>query len=555
MATKVSQIFHGLKTYAAEKWETFVTYFADRKVAKLQKTEKKLPDLFAQPSHPPIPLSKRSSKVSERVTPVVNQPRPSPVNRKAQEKQLLADYTPGGMIFQQALRRAGINVDQPFDTNLQADYADAVIRHFPLAPEDDLEQILENELFRLIQTIKSSKVKTSTAPPPPPIPTHGMQRQNSTGEGWVTFDSESSIQPSQPKVIERQELAPGKVEYLPFDRELPAPTAAINWLHINRHHNRVNFGEVADEMIRQSGEAVNQYAGKSQHVANTIHLLCKAKNWVELMKYAHNLRDNQVVPFEPIIMGEIKIRLFRESLMRAIEFKMKRHPERAAAYQEASQLILHSDWNGLATNFMLRSEEFGADYVPSYVFEQLESVIPEYSVPRPKLPAPPVYVSESVAYKPPVSDFKKFERSIPARITVTDVAKKVVRPDMLGGDGRVAFGRVEQGIKNNDFYSVAEGMTYLAEDQRQPVTDNATYRAVRYRMIKERAVGQLAEKISRETSPDIREQLQDVLILVEQNQWSRLGEYDQTYQKHSGKGLFDNYLLGEIGQYNRMKTS
>ena len=98
-------------------------------------------------------------------------------------------------------------------------------------------------------------------------------------------------------------------------------------------------------------------------------------------------------------------------------------------------------------------------------------------------------------------------------------------------------------------------MTYLAEDQRQPVTDNTTYRSVRYRMIKERVVAQLAERISREQTPEIKEQLQEALALVEQNVWSRLGDYDRNYQKHSGAGLFDDYTLAEMRQYNHLPKS
>ena len=193
--------------------------------------------------------------------------------------------------------------------------------------------------------------------------------------------------------------------------------------------------------------------------------------------------------------------------------------------------------------------------MPSYCFEQLEKVIPEYKVSRPKLPDMPVYASKPVAYKPPVTDLKAFGQSVPGRITVDEIAEKVVKPSVLGGDGRNAFRRVELGIENRDFYSVAEGMTYLAEDQRQPVTDKSTYRAVRYRMIKERTVAQMGERISRETSPEIKRQLQEALYLVEQNMWSQLGEYDQAYQKHSGTGLFSDYTLGEMQQYNRLPKS
>ena len=133
--------------------------------------------------------------------------------------------------------------------------------------------------------------------------------------------------------------------------------------------------------------------------------------------------------------------------------------------------------------------------------------------------------------------------------------EKVVKPSILGGDGRNAFCRVELGIKHRDFYSVAEGMTYLAEDQGQPVTDKSTYRAVRYRMIKERVEAQLGEKISREASPEIKGPLQGALTLVEKNEWSRLSEYDRVFQKHSGTGLLDDYTQGEMRQYNRLPKS
>ena len=621
MAAKVSQLFHDFKSYAAEKWDRFVTYFANRKVTKLESAEKKLPDLFAEPSTPCKPLSGRASKVSESVAPVVKQSKPSSVCLEEQQRLLLADYNPQGIIFQQALRQARISPDQPLDTDIQADYADAIRAHFPLNPGDDLEQILEDELFRLIQVIKSSKAKASQTPPstpfstPPqsPIPvvppviesqhstvddwerfgseetviprqlsepehflfdeelpstptlqsspvpaeTMAIQPQQSLEDDWVDVQPQTSIQPSQPKAIEKKQLAKGEVEYYPFDRELPAPIAGINWLHRNRYYNRIDFDDVADEMIRQSGEAVGQYHGKSRHVASTTQLYCMDRDWRGLMKYAHNLRDNQVVPFDPQIMAEINIRLFQDSLIRALEFSASRHPERAEAYREAISFAAIPDWNSLATNFMVRTIEFGSDYVPSYCFEQLERVIPEYKVPRPAPLASTVSSEqgEQVSYESPVADFRAFGRNIPAHITVADVAKKVIRPNVMGGDARAAFRRIELGVENDEFYSVAEGMTYLAEDQGQPVTDPATYRSVRFRMIKERAVTRLAEKISRETSPDMKAQLQKALTLVELNAWSRLGESDRAYQKHTGTGLFDSYLLGEIRQYRRLKVS
>ena len=166
MATKVSQLFHEIKTFAAEKWEQLVTYYKNWKVAKLEKTEKKLPEQFEVPSTPPTPLSKRSSIVSTTVPPVVNQPEPPPVDEKTRQKQLLAEYTPGGAMFQQTMRSAGIKDDLAQEKELLADYADAVIKHLPATPVDKLEEVLEEELFRLTQAIKAAKNKTPTAPPP-----------------------------------------------------------------------------------------------------------------------------------------------------------------------------------------------------------------------------------------------------------------------------------------------------------------------------------------------------------------------------------------------------
>lgn len=554
MAIKaLSTFYYSIKNFASNQKQRINLYFKNRKADKLQKAAaRKLP----RPSDSPLPprpstdIHLRATRASTSMshTSGLTQERPLSGSRT-----LLSEYTPGGPRFTEVIKKAGISSLENVDSRLLSDYADRVNSHFPLRGGENLESLLDDALQSLVGEIKAKQLLEMPPTQPAVKTTKPATPQRKPSGQWVDASGQKSIQSSQPKVIETIELEDGEVEYKSFDQTLPAAEAAINWLHVNRYYNRVDFDKVAEDMIRQSAEAVERYTGKSRHVAQIVHHFCQNRNWDGLMAYAHNLRDNHLVPFNRLIMGEINIRLFQDSLCHALEYKMQHNPGAREAYQEALLHASKPDWNSLATCFLLRTQQFGSDFVPVYCFEQLERVIPGYKVPRPDDHQHTASATVSpVAYTSPVSAFNQFGAHLPPHVTPAHLREKVTRPGIMGRDGQAAYQRLQHGVSNDDFYSIAEGMTYLTEDQKQPVTDPATYRAVRYRMIKERAVAHLSEKVSREDKPGMRALLEKAIDLINKNQWSKLATYDQDFHRHKDSPLFTQFLIDEIQQYNQL---
>ncbi|WP_172806715.1 hypothetical protein [Endozoicomonas arenosclerae] len=498
----LSKALYTLHTKLAEALNRLVSYFLNRKVEVMRDVDIQTPR--GGPASPvsDTTINSRKSQKRTEISPKV--PRPV-VEQDQRERPLLDGYSPGGEGFQKAMTQAKIPDSSVMDNDTLAEPLD--ISPNPMITDHLKQQDKQyDELSNATRSAAKSKLSTK-------------QKRN---------------------------------ELIPHDKTLSPQLASLDWLHANQKTVRVALESQLPTMAEQSSRTRNQYKGNSRHLVETAHAYCANGDLQGFMNYVRNLSDNLITPFSAEIMAEIEIRLFQTDLIEMLKIQKQNNPEQSDNYQSLINATQAGDWNTLATTMRFNK----ALTIPTICFRRLEKVIPGFEAKEMPEVAPPSFsvTLQPALYRPPEEQFAALENNALAPVTLQDIAAKVVQPgaSALGADGKTAFEKLKLSLESEDFNSVAESICYLIDDQNYSVVDKYTYKAIRYRELKERLQDELYRLAATEPSYEIKAALNASIEHIKSDRLRHLSQLDSDFHKKYGKSVFSPYFLDQIKSYNRL---